>query len=397
VKTTSGEVDQDEQDPSIIPEEIKEFIKKAHKEQRESRPDEAWRVTPPAMPDHVAPYKKDEESEELPAMCDGGMVKGYADGGEVSPDDELDRLNKNNMSDLMPQGASLAGEPAIQPQDAPAPLPAAPEARPAQPAAVVSRETTSPTPAPTDADYMDKASKMLGLDQGQQAAFMQMLAKNSQKGQIGAGIAGIGDAIASGGTLGKVNPGALGRTEDIINNNEKTGIEGMQTLRENQGKTVDLQQKLEAQDPNSPLSKYAQKAYGNIGKKIGIDLTHASAALISDVTGKGVDVLAHEAELGLKQAALGLQKEQVEATIGNQQAERGLAKEKERMEADKEILKGSMIPFVGPSHGEKQEALKRLEPGATGSFSPDVTAYAQRHGITPKQAQVTKDKRTGAK
>ena len=86
---------------------------------------------------------------------------------------------------------------------------------------------------------------------------MKLLGNKSQFGQIGAGVAGIGDAIASGGTLGKVNPGNLGKAEDIIQNKEKAGIEGMQTIRGNQEKAEKLSLKLKAQDPNSPLSKYA--------------------------------------------------------------------------------------------------------------------------------------------
>lgn len=382
-----GTVMEEKKDPSIIPDDIKEFVKKAHKDQRESRPDENWRITPPKKPDSIAPYKKDEESEDaggtVPQFAEGGVVpeptedtgiidklrkyvmaKGglggaddreyqIADGvdpssGTVKNYDEGGEVDSNAvLQSMAPQGSEqLVGAPPIV-SEKPTPVPSAPVA--AQPV-VAAPDVTAPAPpkpaAPTDQDYMTKASNMLGLNPSQQAGFMNLLGRNSQKGQFGAAIAGIGDAIASGGTLGKVNPGALAKSEDLIQDKQKAGLEGMQTLRGNQEKTVDLQQKLEANDPNSPLSKWAQKAYGNIGKKLGLDLSHASASLIGDVAGKGVEELNTQYEGDIKQMGLQIQKAQLEATKANQQGQRAEAEAARQGDAAKTLASRGFLATV---------------------------------------------------
>jgi hypothetical protein len=82
----------EEKDPSVIPEDIKEFIREAHKERNESRPDEGWRITPAAKPDAVnAPYKRDDEEtpegSEKPDILEQlkSMGMNY-DAGGATPD-----------------------------------------------------------------------------------------------------------------------------------------------------------------------------------------------------------------------------------------------------------------------------------------------------------------------
>lgn len=379
----------EEKDPSIIPEDIKEFIEQMHKEQQESRPDENWRVKSADIPEPIAPYIQNEDEmddDEAPsdsepeplkmavggvvpnpqtnqpivtpmqaapsmtpqkmtmlkmlsqkqkpmAFAKGGEVPGYADGGGPDLDDPW----------MQTEGAGLIA-PSVAPTPAPLPAPVAPTQAPDAPPIAASpdqndlndviggsggtpmsdvsdvpRETT---PSLTDQDFQDRANKMLGLNPDQQQSFLKMINQAGNKGLIGAGIAGIGDAIASGGTLGKVNPGGLQRSLEGIDQGKKEAVENMQTLRGNNEKASDLSQKLQAQDPNSPLSKYAQKAYGSVGKKLGIDLSHASAALISDVTGKGVDELNDEAQLSVRKEGLDIQRAQLGETVSNNAAMR---------------------------------------------------------------------------
>jgi hypothetical protein len=376
----------DEKDPGVLPEDIKELIKMVHKDQIESRPDENWRIKPADKDEPVAPYKKDEdappaEAERAPGYASGGVVKGYDDGGPVQPTDftvdggDSDTTKMNGLMPTLPAPPAPAA-PAMAP---PSPIDVTNIPPPAAPLAPGDAEKAmagaggvprGTMPAPTDQDFMDRANKMLGLNPQDQAAFLRLLGDKSQKGQIGAGIAGIGDAIASGGTLGKVNPGNMNRAEDIIQNKEKAGMEGMQTIRGNQEKATELGLKLQANDPNSPLSKYAQKAYGSLGKKLGIDLSHASASLISDITGKGVAALNDEAELALKQASLGLQKEQIEATIGNQKAERANAEAGRKAEAAKALAGRGILSTVanaipGTTGHAATEVLKEQATGKT--------------------------------
>lgn len=371
-------------DEADIPEDVKEYVNEAHIARQESRPDEAWKMVGEKPTGDEIPYKREEDGEtpEEPVM---DQVPGYAEGGVVDPNDLLGQI--------APAGTgTLAPSPAPQPPDQapiPAPPPIAPMAAPKAP--------ISTGPAPTDADYMAKANKLLGLDANQTASFMKMLGDRSQKAQLGAGLAGIGDAIASGGTLGKVNPGALNKSEDIISNRENAGLTGMQTIRSNQKEAQELGDKLQARDPNSPLSKYAQKAYAAVGKKIGIDLSHASASLIADVTGKGVDALNTELQNQLKLMNIDLQKEQLKALNANRQSEREIATAGRRSEAAGKLANRSTlqtiagaIPFTTANAAKKElESEMKL-----GEYGADVTAYAQKHGISPEEAQTIKDKRT---
>lgn len=358
-------------DPADLPEEIREYVEKAHKERRESRPDEGWHVKAADKPESVAPYKRDEEDKEpdvlerLRGFAKGGQIPGYADGGgpDIAQPFDVD----GGASDTVKMNGQVpTPPPAIHaPIDlASIPPPAASLARGVEtpPATNVPRGTM---PWPTDQSFMDRANKMLGLGPDQQAGFMKLLGGNAQKAQLGSAVAGLGDAIASGGTLGKVNPGALNKSEELINDRTKEGIEGMQTIRGNQEKAAEMADKLEARDPQSPLSKWAQKAYASVGKKIGLDLTNASAALIGDVTGKGVEALNTQYQNELKMLGLDLQKKQVEATIGNQKAERAATKEQHQQEAaktlaDRGVIKRSLDTLTG------NEATKTLEHIAKG-------------------------------
>ena len=389
-----GTVTADKPDPSEIPEDIKEYVKKAHKEQIESRPDESWRITPPKKPDSIAPYKRDDEDieaakeEELPH---------FDEGGEVGADQPVDP--NQDLKDMAPAGSGLLS-PApfapIQPAN-PAPIDNAPPPPPAPiaPAPQNVQRGTIPATEPTDQDFMLKANKLLGLDPGQQAAFMKLLGDRSQKGQIGAGIAGIGDAIASGGTLGKVNPGNLQRSEDLIQNKQKEGIEGAQLLRGNQKDNFELGQTLRG---NSPYSPALQKAL--------VTQFHVPAALAGaprDVINKMLDPIAQtqlkEAEIAETEAYRGstidLQKSQLAATVANQKAQQENAERERKQEAAKALL----------SRGPLDKAAAILSNTATGkatktlsdemkTYPPDVTAFAEKHGITPEQAQAVKAKRT---
>ncbi len=378
---TVGKAASDEVD---IPEDVKEFVSQQHIARQESRPDEAWKMVGEKPTGDEIPYKRDEDDGETPEEPVVDHLPGYAEGGMVDPNDLLGQI--------APAGTGLLSpSPAPQPPDQ-APIPAPPIAPMAAPKAPISTG-----PAPTDADYMAKANKLLGLDANQTASFMKMLGDRSQKAQLGAGIAGIGDAIASGGTLGKVNPGALNKSEELISNRENAGVAGMQTIRGNQEKAQELGDKLQSRDPKSPLSKYAQRAYAGVGKKIGLDLSNAPASLIADVTGKGVDALNTEMLNQMKLMQLDLQKKTLEATTANQKSERDIATAGRRSEAAKALAGRSTlqsiagaIPFTAAN-----KAKSTLESEMNmGNYGPDVLSYAQKHGISPEEAQSIKDKRT---
>ena len=372
-----GMVGDEDNDPAIIPEDIKEFVKAAHKERQESRPDESWRITPAEKPAAVdAPYKRDEEDMEA---AQEDKIPNYDEGGVIPNQDLQDIADVGGAPAGMPRLAPappdpLAGAPTDEgpgPNEPPAP---APVSAPAQPAPMA--------PAPTDATYMDRANKLLGLGPDQQAGLMKVLGDRTQTGQIGAGIAGIGDAIASGGTLGKVNPGGLGKSEEMLQNKTKEGIEGMQTIRGNQEKSQELADKLQSRDPNSPLSKYAQKTYGQLGKKIGLDLSHAPASLIADVTGKGVEALNTEFNGQLKTMGVQLQGEQVDATKSNQKAERQEAETARQTDAAKTLASQGLVrKGLNQLTSSGRTAQKALTNTAEGVKSFNSVEEAENAGL----------------
>jgi hypothetical protein len=369
----------DAKDPAEIPDDIREYVEKAHKQIRESRPDEGWRIKSADREDSVAPYKREEEETASEDHGEGDSTSGmphYDEGGTVG-DQPFDP--NAILREIAPPGTGM-----IAPSPAAPVASAAPVAPPPVPAAAVPKPPMPSAPGLTDQDFMDRANKMLGLGPEEQAGFMKLLGNNAQKSQIGAGIAGIGDAIAAGGTLGKVNPGALKNSEDIIQNKTKQGLEGMQTIRGNQEKAFETADKLEARDPKSPLSKYAQKAYAGVGKKIGIDLSNASAALIADVTGKGVEALNTEYQGQLKQMGLQLQKAQVDATIANQKAERDIAREGHQADAaktlaDRGILKTVANAIPGTAGHKATQILEKQAMGNTGPVS--VNSHAEYNAL----------------
>lgn len=237
---------------------------------------------------------------------------------------------------------------------------------------------------------------------------MKALGQAQQRGSIGTAIAGLGDAIAQGGTLGKVNPGGAQRSQELIQNRTTQGLEGLKSLQANKEKATELAQKLEAQDPNSPVSKYAQKAYGDVGKKIGIDLSHASASLIADVTGKGVQELSDEAQLAVRKEGLDIQRgtleqakeanrtqreierDRLDAETANQRAQRGESDQKMSTEAGHDIatrtlgrkLTDTFLPYSATA-----KADARTEAIASGAKPFDSEEQAKAANL-PKGTRV---------
>ena len=377
-------------DPSEIPDDIREYIDKAHKQIRESRPDENWHIKPAEKKEPVAPYKKQEDEEkgweslatnvreEGPGANE--EIPGYDEGGQT-PDPNQD------LSDIAKMGGMAPGVPlpAAQPP-MPAPVAAPMATPPPMPAPKPPMPPVSAATAPTDEDFMARANKMLGLNPDQQAGFMKLLGDNAQKGQIGAGIAGIGDAIAAGGTLGKVNPGGMARSEDLIQGKTKEGLEGLQMIRGNQEKAYDVGEKIRGNEPFSP----------EIQKSL-VSQFHIPPALSGaprDVIYKMLDPIAQtqlkEAELAqaneFKKATLDFQKQQLQATEANAAAERANAAKETGLKTDTEAAKHFIM------HPELAAAARqRLAAGTSGAQSDRVTVVSPTGQIGHIPAAQLKD------
>ena len=405
----------EEKDASIIPEDIKDYVRAVHKDQRESRPDENWRIARSESKNpEVAPYKKNEDAEPVDdsaiRMARGGVVPGYSDGAFPDMDAIDSEIAPQGTGILTPSPDANAPQPIVPDiPAAPTPPPAAPVVKAAPSISDLPALPAAPSlPSMTDADYVTQAEKMLGTQPGQQSDILKALGQAQQRGSIGTAIAGLGDAIAQGGTLGKVNPGGAQRSQELIQNRTTQGLEGLKSLQANKEKATELAQKLEAQDPNSPVSKYAQKAYGDVGKKIGIDLSHASASLIADVTGKGVQELSDEAQLAVRKEGLDIQRgtleqakeanrtqreierDRLDAETANQRAQRGESDQKMSTEAGHDIatrtlgrkLTDTILPYSATA-----KADARTEAIAAGAKPFDSEEQAKAANL-PKGTRV---------
>lgn len=324
---------------------------------------------------------------------DWEQIKGWVGGANKDTkhpiQQEMDRMqmqqpqnfDEGGQADPMPDFPPIPQDPNIlRGTNAPVqPIPSAPVSDPAQP-------------------YNDKASQILGTDPGQISQLLENLRQQSNKSQIGAGIAGLGDAIAS---VGGNNPNHLGQAEDLIQKNRDFGLKGPE-LRASLGKQqFELSQNLQEQNPNSPLSKYAQDAYGGLGDKLGIDLRHASAKMIGDITGKTIDQLKNEAEeheshelhqqnsavQGLNAQTARLAQQNTEK---NDAAERQAAGSKHKIDVAKDLnerpwyQKG--IDFVPPLRSKAtQLQMDELDGGKIAPMNPGQTI------VHPSGAKITRN------
>jgi hypothetical protein len=318
------------------------------------------------------------------------------EGGTAGVSDDLLKLSQPAVAGVIAPGLGQPPPQALaQPAQTPPMAPTAPIASPV--AQVPPSAQPAPVSAPTDASYDAQASKVMGgVTPEMLQALAQKFARPTAGQAVGMGVAGIGDAIAS---IGGREPGHMKNAMDMFQKNREMQMKVPEAMAAMGKEKYGLSQTLQEKDPNSLLSKYAQDAYGNLGKNIGINLSHASASLIADVTGKSVEAFKAEMESKMKGREFNLGEKSFENTARHERTEEGLAARTKQQEAAKALAgrgfwatAGSMIPFSA-----NRAATEVLENQAVGSnnFAPDVTSYAQQHGITPEQAQAIKDKRTG--
>lgn len=239
-----------------------------------------------------------------------------------------------------------------KPGPAPAPFPGSMVPKPA-PAPSIAPGTSSAAP---QADYDSQASKILG---GITPEVIQQLSeklnRESRRGQIGAGIAGIGDAIAS---VGGIKGEHMKNAEDTLEKNREFGMRVPSEMAAAGKEKYEMGQRLQEKDPASPLSRHAQKAYGALGDKLGIDLRNASASMISDITGKSVDAFKAEMEGTVKGRELGLTQDRLDEEARNNDQERTLEREKIRAGAQEKLSGEGLFHKVTHMFDPAEEALK---------------------------------------
>jgi len=268
----------------------------------------------------------DQEMERLKMrkpqhMDEGGTAIPFDLGMGDLPINQPDPLNKLNIPQRTPQIAPQAVNPA---PTAPSPIPTPPV-------------SSSPISAPTDASYENKASNILGgITPEKINELMQTLNQGGKRAQLGAGLAGIGDAIAS---VGGQNPGHMKNSEEMIQQNKEMGMKLPGEMAAIGKEKYGLSQELQAKDPNSPYSKVVQNSERPTLKKLGwtdAQISSVPATAIQDASKNSLTFEDTQAKLKLEQTektlGFGLQKEQIEATKGNQQAQRQQENTKMKLE-----------------------------------------------------------------
>jgi hypothetical protein len=323
---------------------------------------------------HPLQLEQERAKRRVPQHMEGGGTAGMSK--------DFPKLAQPPGTGVLVPGLGQAANqpPAVAPQTPPQ-QPAAPPAVATPPAAAPAQP--APPAAPTDAAYEGQANKIMG---GVTPEMLQQLAQKFARptaGQaVGMGVAGIGDAIAS---IGGREPGHMKQAEERFQKNRELQMGVPEKMAALGKEKFGLTETLQAKDPNSPYSKVIQNSERPNLKAIGWtdkQISKAPAVAVQDAVKNGLTYADTQAKYGLEKAiheeTIGLQKSQLENTKQYQKGQQDI----ERTNARLAHPVMSLIDNLRGGGGAKQ-------------YAPDVTAYAQKHGITPDQAQAIKNKRTG--
>lgn len=277
----------------------------------------------------------DEDEDNSPEW---EKIRNFVGGANSAPKDpiqqELDRVQMREPENDS-RGTILQGNPPTPPQTPGTPLPGASE----------------------DAFNQKASGIMGGVTPEKIQQLFDSLNKQANHSQIGAGIAGIGDAIAS---VGGQHPGYMKQAEDTINENRKLGLQIPGQMAQVGKERYGLAQELQSKDPASPFSKVTQNANRQLLKSMGASDEQVSsmpASAINDVVGHQVtlqEALARIKQEGTYQKGmLENTKAANEQTKQHQNAEEELAAQNQELQhpvqtAVKKFF-GSSTPAAIPS------------------------------------------------
>lgn len=233
-------------------------------------------------------HDDDLDPEVKNFIVTGQQMPGYADGGIIDPNDSLDIPTE-------PQNPSIMDQ--------------------------FKKALSAPT-APSTPSYEDQAKDILKTSP--EALLNQYKALQKPTGSsVTAGLlSGLGQGLArSGGDSGAnfVNDTEKARQDKI---NAQMDIS---KLEPSMGKeTFELSQKLQTQDPNSPISKSAQAANQALFQKMGFSpeqVARMPASLIEQITGHAVkeeENILKAKELGLGVTRAGIERDRVTSEVTHQ-------------------------------------------------------------------------------
>ena len=259
-----------------------------------------------------------------------------------------------------------------------------------QPPIDVIPDNTPPTPTPTAPTGTDKTvnSALGGVTPEMLQALQEKLNTGNKWGQVGAGIAGIGDAIQSvGGIKGNNMQGA----EEAIQRNRENTIKGVEMQAGAGKQKYELVKEIGNDDPASMRSLTAQQANLPLLTKMGFtpeEVKKMPASLIQGVRDGSISLEKARGELALQTA-------QLEATTGLRKEAQGNEKENQRVQRIAEITKElSALGVTGRNVTNRDQAkalqaeLDKLQGGGGNSQPfdhssiPSGTKYTAPDGTT---------------
>lgn len=239
--------------------------------------------------------------------------------------------------------------------------------------------------------------------------------QNGTRGTLANAGTGLADALMQG-VARAGNPGFQANLQNRQNAQAGMQMDALKGAREANTQNVGANQRLDAMDPQSPLSASKRAQNGPILQAMGFDpktIGQMSAAemdttmnLLKDFRGKDMEVAvakmkaAIEARRDQETARHNVSSEGLEATKTGEAMRHNVADEANKNEEIKSgmLEKAAAVPVMSriASVLGGNPAQKALQDQAlSGSYTPDVINYAKSHGITPEQANTIKQQRGG--
>lgn len=294
-----------------------------------------------------------------------GTAKGYANGGIVSDDvsgpDFLNQLNQGSIK-FDPQSG--------MPPQAPQPSISAPN-------------PVTPPPSPVQSYLGAQKAQLNKFGPEEQLALQQNLMKqrNGILPTAGRALGTLGDSIMQG-VARAGNPGFAAQIEGRQQGMAKEQMDALQNAGKLNTERTEANQKLDAQDPRSAVSKVAQQTWGVLLARNGFkpeQIANMPASAIAALTGQTVEALKAESEAKMAAATLGLKTQEAAQTAKHQSAEETTAAERERLEAAGKLAgRGMFKKITDAIFGDPgTEALEeKLKGGPVESGVPEINDQA---------------------
>ena len=235
----------------------------------------------------------------------------------------------------------------------------------------------APTQPPMDAGSgAATTAAMGGVTPEMLKALADKLNTQNKWGQVGAGVAGIGDAIQS---VGGIKGGHMEAAENLIQRNRENQLKTPEMMMAAGKEQYGLGKQIGEDDPNSEWSKTAQFTYGPDLMKLGLskeEVQKMPRSLIGDLMSKKVSLEEARGRIAMEEA-------QLNATTGLRKDAQGNQKENDRVQRIAEITQQlAKLGITGRNVTDRDQAkalqaeLDKLQGGGAGGGEFD-------HGSIP--------------